>query len=274
MRAKAVIGALGLLVAAGAGHAQIQFFSSDDATYYRGTGFGLDAVFSGADEIRGMSVLENGVSINGASAGDVIAVSSPQGGNDPQTVYRVDNAFSGTPALVQLGQTAEAVSDLAFANGRIFGVDNSGPAGTIVLREFDTSFGLISTFDTGIQIVDTGAGGLAYDPAIDMFYITAPDTDELYRYSLGGSAELIGAAGVNFGNNDLAFWEGRLYSALADTDRNSYLFGEFDVANGSFSTLVNVGDYLGGAIGAVVVPGAPTLGLLGAAGLLAARRRR
>lgn len=266
---------VGLAAATPAALAQpFDFLSSADATLYRGNDGGLTNTFTASDEIRGMSVLENGVSINGASFGDVIAVSSPQGANDPQEVYRVDNAFSGTPTLVQIGVTSEPVSDIAFANGRIFGVDNSGPAGTIVLREFDNTFNEINTFDTGINIVDNGAGGLAYDPANDVFYVTDPDSDNLWSYSLGGSANLIGTLGVNFGQNDLAMHDGRLFAALGLTDRQLYWVGEFDVSDGSFDVLVNVGSYTGGSIGAVVVPAAPSLALLGLGCMMAARRRR
>lgn len=272
MRTITTIALAGL--AATTAHAQFQFLSSADATLYRGNAGGLTDTFNGSDEIRGMSLLENGVSINGASAGDVIAVSSPQGANDPQEVYRVDNAFSGTPSLVQIGITSNPVSDIAFANGRIFGVDNSGPAGTIVLREFDTGFNEINTFDTGINIVDRGAGGLAYDPANDIFYVTDPDSDSLWSYSLGGSASLIGTLGVNFGQNDLAMYDGKLYAALGLTDRQLYWVGEFDTTDASFDVLVNVGSYTGGSIGAVVVPAAPSLALLGLGGMMAARRRR
>lgn len=273
MRTTASIAAVGL-IAAVANAQPIQFLSSDNETLYRGTGFGLDATFTVADEIRGMCILENGVSINGASFGDVIAVSSPQGNNDPQEVYRVDNAFSGVPALVEIGVTSNPVSDLAFANGRIFGVDNSGPAGTILLREFDGSFNEINTFDTGIQLVNRGAGGLAYDPAADLFFVGDPDSDKLWSYVLGGATTLVGDAGFDFENNDLAMHDGRLYTGLADALNNDYLIGEFSMIDGSYTNILTVGPYLGGAVGTVVIPAAPTLGVLGVAGLLAARRRR
>ncbi|QKK06902.1 MAG: hypothetical protein HND58_01150 [Planctomycetota bacterium] len=272
MRTITTIAIAGL--AATTASAQFQFFSSADAVLYRGTDGGLTDTFNGADEIRGMSILENGVNIAGASFGDVIAVSSPQGQNDAQEVYRVDNAFSGTPSLVQIGVTSEPVSDIAFANGRIFGVDNSGPAGTILVREFDANFNEINTFDTGINIVDRGAGGLAYDPANDIFYVTDPDSDQLWSYSLGGSSTLLGNAGFDFGQNDLAMFNGKLYAAIAELGRGTYNIGEFNTTDGSFFNLVTVGAYPGGSIGAVVIPATPTLALLGLGGLAAARRRR
>ncbi len=275
MRTTASIVAVGLI--AGIANAQsFQFLSSDDATLYRGTNLGLDETFAGTDEIRGMSILENGVSLNGANAGDVIALSSPQNINENQTVYRVQNAFGGTPSLVSLGSIDLdfAVSDIAFANGRIFGVRNQGTGGTIIIHEFDTNFALLNTFDTGIQLINKGAGGLAYDPSTDLFYVTDPDSDKLWSYVLGGSASLIGDVGFDFGNNDLAMFNGRLYAGLADLPNNDYRIGEFNLTDGSFASIVTVGGYLGGAIGTVVVPSAPTLGLLGLAGLLGARRRR
>ena len=275
MRHLTTIAALGLL--AGLANAQVSFFSSDDETLYRGdTTNGLTGTFGGPDEIRGMSILEGGVSINGANAGDVIAISSPQTVNEDQVVYRVDNAFAGTPALVSIGtiDLDYAVSDIAFANGRIFGARNNGVAGTIIIHEFDTNFGLVNTYDTGIALIDRGAGGLAYDPANDLFYLTDPDSDKLWSYTLGGSANLIGDLGFDMGNNDLAMFNGTLYAAIAELGRNTYNIGTFDTSDASFFNLVSVGAYGGGAIGAVVVPAAPTVGLLGLAGLLAGRRRR
>lgn len=273
-RSLTIVGLAAALAPSVATAQPFQFLSSADATLYRGTDSSLDNTFAGSDEIRGMSILENGVNINGASFGDVIAISSPQGQNDAQEVYRVDNAFAGTPTLVEIGVTSEPVSDIAFANGRIFGVDNSGPAGTILVREFDNTFNEINTFDTGINIVDRGAGGLAYDPANDLFYVTDPDSDQLWSYQLGGSATLLGNAGLDFGQNDLAFHNGRLYAAIAALDRNTYHIGEFNTADGSFFNILTVGAYPGGAIGAVVVPATPTLALLGFGGMLAVRRRR
>lgn len=254
----------------------IQFLSTDNETLYRGNGFGVSDTFVGADEIRGMSLLENGAMIGGATAGDVIALSSPQNVNEDQTVYRVDNAWSGTPMLVSIGtiDLAAAVSDMAFADGRIFGVRNQGVAGTLIIHEFDSSFNVITTYDTGIQLIDRGGGGLAYNPGDGLFYLTDPDSDKLWSYDLGGSANLLGTLNFDLGNNDLAMWNGTLYGAIADLDAGDYRVGAFDMNDGSFSEIVTVGAYLGGGIGAVVIPGAPTAGLLGLAGLLAVRRRR
>ncbi|MCC7388404.1 MAG: hypothetical protein IT431_06510 [Phycisphaerales bacterium] len=269
------IAALGLL--AGAAAAQpIQFFSSDNETLYRGNGFGLTGTFAGPDEIRGMSLLENGATIGGASAGDVIALSSPQNVNEDQTVYRVDNAWAGAPSLVSIGtiDLDNAVSDMAFANGRIFGVRNQGVAGTLIIHEFDASFGVITTYDTGIQLVDRGGGGLAYDPASDLFFLTDPDSDKIWSYSLGGSSTLLGTLNFDLGNNDLAMFNGTLYAAIADLDAGDYRVGAFSMTDGSYTNIVTVAPYLGGGIGAVVIPGAPSAGLLALAGLVATRRRR
>ena len=221
----------------------IDFLTNDNETLYRGTDSGTTATFTINDELRGMSILENGVSINGANFGDVIAISSPSGQGDAQEVYRIDNAFSGTPALVQIGTTDDAVSDIAFANGRIFGVRNTGQGGFIKLVEFDTSFNTINTFVTDIQVINRGAGGLAYDPANDLFYLTDPDSDNLWSYGLGDTnATLIGQTSFDFGNNDLAMFNGTLYAGLADLDNNDYRLGAFNLADGSAKVATRGGD--------------------------------
>ncbi|MBK7406481.1 MAG: hypothetical protein IPJ41_18280 [Phycisphaerales bacterium] len=277
MRSSCGIGAIIVVASAGLAQAQpITFFSSDNETLYRGTNSGLDAAFGGPDEIRGMSLLENGASIGGASAGDVIGVSSPQRVNEDQVVYRIDNAFAGSPSLVSLGtiDLANAVSDIAFANGKMYGVRNSGPAGTILIHEFDAGFAVANTWDTGISLTDKGAGGLAYDNASGLFFVTDPDSDKLWSYSLGGSASLVGDVGFDYGNNDLSMFNGRLYAAIADLGTNDYDIGYFSMGDGSFTNVVTVGSYLGGSIGAVVVPGAPSVLVLGMAGFAGLRRRR
>ncbi|MCW5777462.1 MAG: PQQ-like beta-propeller repeat protein [Phycisphaeraceae bacterium] len=253
---------------------QVVFLASDDDVLYRGTPSGVTNTFTVSDFIRGMAVVGGGAAVNGANTGDVIAVNRRTGGQQPIVVYRVDNAFSGTPTLVKIAEADQTFSDIAFANGKIYGVRTSAPTGVIQLIEFDSDFNTVNNYFTNIPVFDAGAGGLAYNASKDVFYVTDPDSDKIWEVSLGGGETEIGATGVKYNNNDLDHFKGTLYAALHDESDDTFHFGRFSKGTGAWSSIVNIGPYLGGAVGLVVVPAPGSLALLGLGGLVAMRRRR
>jgi len=266
----------GIVLAAvgAAASGQVVFLAADDDVLYRGTNSGVTDTFTVSDFIRGMAVVGGGATVNGANTGDVIAVNRRTSGQDPIVVYRVDNAFSGTPTLVGIAEADQTFSDIAFANGKIYGVRTSAPDGVIQLIEFDSDFNTLNNFFTNIPVFDAGAGGLAYNASKDVFYVTDPDSDKVWEYPLGGAATELGPTGVVYDNNDLDHFKGTLYAAIHDESDDSFHFGRFSKGTGAWSSIVEIGPYLGGAVGLVVVPAPASVALLGLAGLAAVRRRR
>ncbi|MBX3368551.1 MAG: PEP-CTERM sorting domain-containing protein [Phycisphaeraceae bacterium] len=268
-----------LSVAALAGSAcAVDFFGTATNVGYQGNSSSLNATHALSSGIRGLETLWSGGGWSHANAGfgSVIGVSNSGGpGGLSQTVFRVDNAFSGVPSLVAIDTiTTGAVSDLTVGNGNIYGVRNSGSGTNLLVVEFDNSFNLLNTYDTGITPVAVGGGGLAYDASSDSFYITDPDSDNLWNWSIGGSASLVGTNSFDFDNNDLAIDPntGTLYAAIENVVSGAWEFGYFNKNNGQFNMLVSVANS-SGSVG-LAIPSPATLALVGLGGLVAGRRRR
>lgn len=256
----------------------VDFFGTADDTGYQGNSASLSATHLLSAEIRGLETLWSSGGFAHASAGfgSVIGVDDFTSGGTSQAVYRVDNAFSGVPSLVQIATiNSRPVSDLTVGNGKIYGVRNVGGSGSnLEVVEFDTSFNVTNTYDTGIAIAAVAAGGLAYDAVSDSFYLTDPGADTLWNWSIGGSASVVGVNGFDFDNNDLAIDPntGTLYGAIENVSDNSWEFGYWNLGSGQFNSLVIVDDS-SGAVG-LAIPSPATLAMLGLGGLVAGRRRR
>ena len=256
----------------------VDFFGTADDTGYQGNSASLSATHLLSAEIRGLETLwsSGGFAHANAGFGSVIGVDDFTSGGTSQAVYRVDSAFSGVPSLVQIATiNSRPVSDLTVGNGKIYGVRNVGGSGSnLEVVEFDTSFNVTNTYDTGIAIADVAAGGLAYDAVSDSFYLTDPDADSLWNWSIGGSATLVGVNGFDFDNNDLAIDPntGTLYGAIENVSDNSWEFGYWNTNSGQFTSLVIVDDS-SGSVG-LAIPSPATLAMLGLGGLVAGRRRR
>lgn len=267
-----------LAVAAVAGSAfGVDFFGSSFDVGYQGNSSSLNATHNLSDSIRGLETLWSGGGFSHASAGfgSVIGVSSTNPGGASQAVYRVDNAFSGVPSLVAIDSiTSGPVADLTVGNGSIFGVRTTGPGSNLFVHEFDANFDLLNSYDTGITAVDVGAGGIAYDASSDSFYLTDPDSDNLWNWSIGGSATLVGTNSFDFNNNDLAIDPntGTLYAAIENVGSSTWEFGYFNKNNGQFTMLVSTPGS-DGSVG-LAIPAPATLALVGLGGLVAGRRRR
>ncbi|QYK47548.1 MAG: PEP-CTERM sorting domain-containing protein [Phycisphaeraceae bacterium] len=268
-----------LSVAALAGSAcAVDFFGTAFDVGYQGNSSSLSATHSLSDSIRGLETLwsSGGFAHANAGFGSVIGVDDFTSGGTSQAVYRVDNAFSGVPNLVQIATiNSRPVSDLTVGNGKIYGIRNVGGTGSnLEVVEFDTSFNVTNTYDTGIAIAAVAAGGLAYDASSDSFYLTDPGADKLWNWSIGGSATLVGVNSFDFDNNDLAIDPntGTLYAAIENVVSGAWEFGYFNKNNGQFNMLVSVANS-SGSVG-LAIPSPATLALVGLGGLVAGRRRR
>lgn len=256
----------------------VDFFGNAGTAGFQGNLGGLSGSPVLSDSLRGLETLwsSGGFLPGSTSYGDIIGVSSPNTVSTPQTVYRVDNALSGAPSLVAIGSipTANAVSDLTVGNGKLFGSRISGAGGTIIVYELDTTFGIVNTYDTGISIINTGQGGIAYDASSDSFYLTDPDNDKLWNWSIGGSATLVGTNAFDFDNNDLAIDPntGTLYGAIENVATGAWEVGIWSKNTGQFTASVSVAGVSGST--GLAIPTPATLALVGLGGLVAGRRRR
>lgn len=266
MRGKFFACALGLLAVGST--AQVRFLATDDEILYRADSNGN--IFSTAtlsDGVVGMTIVPNGVSMTGASGGDVIAIGTtpdPLSGRYP--LFRLDNPF-GAATLNNIGSVDRNLTSLAWQGGRLFGVN---PLGAV--REVD-----LITLNAGpadfIGPPAAGFGGLQWDSANSRFVALTANDDSLYSFVAPGPGALIGSTGQTFNNSGLEYFGGVLYGALDDENSTDLLFGSFD-AFGNFTTLATATGHRGGSVGFIAVPTPGVLGLLGVGALAGLRRRR
>lgn len=237
-------------------HAGPVCLASRDTTLCRvnGDGNGLVEVFPNQPGmIVAMTRVPPGVVVAGCVAGDVLAVE----GNGGSRVWRVDNAACGTPSLVQIGEAEVQVSSIAFAHGQLFGIGVYGR-----FHEFDPM-----TFQTVGDSIDVtpdvgGIGGLAFDGNGTWYVLSAdndsPSPDSLYWFSdppAADSLQLVGVAGLSFGDNGLEFFRGELWGALAGVGGGHVHIGTFDLQSGAFALAWDAGQLLGGnTVGVVTLP--------------------
>jgi hypothetical protein len=188
-------------------------------------------------EIVGLTVIPVGVSVAGCLEGDIIGVENLAGGR----VWRLDNARSGTPQLVEIGHTPVGVGpcDLAFAHGRLFGITWGAD-----FYEFDlASFAQVGQV-LRLQPTTAGIGGLTFDGVT--WYATNGNTDRLVRIGdppSQASWSAVGNVGVDFNNSDLETYHGRIFGALrtpASADAR-LVIGTFDPQTALFTQLWDVG---------------------------------
>lgn len=185
-------------------------------------------------------------------------------------MYRLDDP-NGTPNLVQIGSLNHGVGSLVFANGKMYGVDDSLNA--VRIYEFNTTTGnSTTTYNTGIAA--GGGGGLAYNPNNGMFYVSDSTNNRLYSWTPGNAATLVGPMGLGFSNNGMEFHNGRLYASVRpDSAGNTLQIGTVDMNTGTFSSFATANGVSGNGTGFVVVPEPGTMMALGL-GLIWLRKRR
>lgn len=263
---------------AGVAGAQVKYLVSDDGTLYQGTvGGGVNTFSIGNAHLIGMTIVPAGVSVagGGATGGDVIGIDDQDNANGRHDVYRVDNAFSGTPTLVRIGESDRVSNSLTFANGHLFGANGLG--GTFRIHELDlTSFAGVADFTPGFAV--TGVGGVSYSATDDLFYFVNNGADSLNTYDLNSnSAAFVGGSGTTFTNHGLEHIGTTLWGAIGD-DAGTLEVGTWAKGSGTFTSMQTVAPYSGGGshgvIGFVAIPAPGAMAVLGLGGLIAGRRRR
>lgn len=263
---------------AGVAGAQVKYLVSDDGTLYQGTvGGGVNTFSIGNVHLIGMTIVPAGVSVGGGAAtgGDVIGIDDQENANGRRDVYRVDNAFNGTPTLVHIGESNRVSNSLTFANGRLYGVN--GLSGTFRIHELNlASFGAVADFVPGFAV--TGIGGVSYSATDDLFYFVNNGADSLNTYDLNtNSAAFVGGAGTMFTNHGLEHIGTTLWGAIG-ANSGTLEVGTWAKGTGAFTSMQTVAPYSGGGsngvIGFVAIPAPGALAVLGLSGLMAGRRRR
>lgn len=264
--------ALGLSIVAQGTTSPISFLATDGNKLFRAdsTGATFGSVTMSA-EIQSLTRLPSGVSLPGALPGDVIAcaVNATSG---RYKIYRLDDPF-GAGILNEIGSLAQGVGSLTFANGEMFGIEDS--VNPVRVVKFDPLTGnTLTNYNTGLAI--GGSGGLAFNSADSQFYFTDSINHRLYRWAPGGTATLVGPIGVNFSNNGLEFHDGILYGALRrDSPANTMGLGFYNLGTGAFTTQATLTGILGNGTGFLAVPEPGSMAaLLIGAGVLLRRRRR
>jgi len=220
--------------------------------------------------IQSLTTLPAGFVLAGANPGDIIANDSSASGGR-WGVYVLGDPY-GTPTLTPILSVNHGIGSMVFANGKIYGVDDS--LSPIRIYEIDPLTGnSVTTYNTGVAV--TGGGGLAYDTDNGLFYFTDYTQNRLYSWTPAGGAVLVGNPGFGFINNGLEYRDGVLWGALRpDNDLTHLRIGFFNLANGAFTTTTTVSGIAGGGTGFVVVPEPMTISCLALAATPLLRKRR
>jgi hypothetical protein len=187
------------------------------------------------------------------------------------TVYRMENAFSGTPSLVYYTSltnyygSVTQIADVyyAFSDGALYTLDLHDPANPV-----EDYVG-----DTGLSHTQ----GAAYDPVSDVLYVLSSTSDQLYAVDPATAiATPIGAEGlsVDLGPLGAEWFDGRLFLAAHNLETGLFEIGELDDAGMYVSLFALAEGLLPRGTGLTVIPEPGMISLIVLGGLLAVRRGR
>lgn len=120
MRHLIIISALALSSSAFA----VQFLATDGTKLFRATDTGtVQSPITLSAAIQSLTQLPTGYSLAGANPGDIIALGTTAV-SSRYKMYRVDNPF-GAATLVEIGSLNHGIGSLVFANGKVWGIEDS-----------------------------------------------------------------------------------------------------------------------------------------------------
>lgn len=260
-----------LLMAGAASATPVTFLATDGNKLFRADSTGAVGTSTTlSQEIQSITRVPSGVSLSGAAPGDLIALGTHAVGGR-WMMYRLDDPL-GAATLTQIGSLQFGIGSLTFANGGMYGVNDT--LNPLRVYKLDLTTGnAITTYNLGINA--SGGGGLAYNTSNGLFYVADYNGNRLYSWAPGGSATVVGPTGFGFSNNGMEFHEGTLYGALRpDSPSNILRMGSYDLQTGAFTTMATVTGVVGNGTGFIAVPEPATMIALGSGLLILARRKR
>lgn len=252
--------------------APVTFLVTDGAKLFRADSTGATFGFvTMSAQVQSLTIVPTGVNLPGASAGDIVACARTAT-SGRYALYRLDDPF-GAASLTQIGSLSTGIGSLTFANGEMYGIEDS--LNPLRVYKFDMNTGnSVANWNTGVA--SPGGGGFVYSTADSQFYLTDATNHRLYSWGVGGTASLVGPVGFGFSNNGMEYHEGVLYGGLRrDSPSNAISCGYFNTTTGAFTVQATVTGVAGNGTGFVAVPEPGSmLALLVGSGLLKLRRRR
>ncbi|MFG0242080.1 MAG: hypothetical protein ACF8R9_04755 [Phycisphaerales bacterium JB054] len=261
MKAGVVVAAIA--AAAGVAQAEPTFFVFQNEVAHRFTGNGPIDTFSLSDRLMGSALAPDGV-IRGTSA-----IRKQNAGWEAYSV----NDPMGTPSLLEISDTNSGpFSSVSYVGDTAYSFDS---AGDLLTLDFST---LAQTGTVGNIGLGSGNVGSGYDASSDTMYIINKDTDSLYTLNYNtATPTLVGGLGFDWFNAGAEFFDGKLYAAIQIVSSGELVLGEVNTSTGAFSAIRTVATFDPNGtpmqVSLAIVPAPAGLGLLGAAGLVAMRRR-
>ncbi|MBS1705363.1 MAG: PEP-CTERM sorting domain-containing protein [Armatimonadetes bacterium] len=248
------------------------FLATDGAKLFRADSDGN--VYSSATlsaGIQSLTVLPAGISLPGASEGDIIACATTAT-NSRYQIYKLNNPF-GAATLTPIGSLNHGIGSLVFAEGQMWGVEDS--QAPITIFRFDPLTGnSVQSYSTGVNVA--GCGGLAYSSTDSLFYFTDSTNNRLYRWTPSGGSSVVGSTSPGFSNNGIEFYGGSLYAALRqDSSSSTMKIGLLNHTTGAFTSQATVTGVTGAGTGFLAVPEPVSTAALamGLAGVVLRRRK-
>jgi hypothetical protein len=213
-----LLGSIILTSIATTAKADVTYLASSLETLYRMTP-------GGSVESRDMAVRLR--AMHRPSTTGVLYVLGDQGGGGPATVYTLENAVSGTPALEAYANLTQFYGSLtgigdefyAFKTGDLYTLDLSDPNNPIETL-------------IGTTAIDATAGA-AYDPLNGMLYMLSYATDALYTINPAtAAATLVGSVGIDALDFGAEWFEDELYAAVRNAASGLLEIGTVDVTSG------------------------------------------
>ena len=266
MRESMKAGVVVATIAAAAGVAQAEptFFVFQNEVAHRFTGNGPIDTFNLSDRLMGSALAPDGV-IRGTSA-----IRKQNAGWE---AYSLTDP-TGTPSLFEISDSNSGpFSSVSYVGNTAYSFDS---AGDLLTLDFST---LAQTGTVGNIGLGSGNVGSGYDASSDTMYIINKDTDSLYTLNYNtATPTLVGGLGFDWFNAGAEFFDGKLYAAIQVVNTGELVLGEVNTSTGAFSAIRTVATFDPNGtpmqVSLAIIPAPAGLGLLGAAGLVAMRRRR
>jgi hypothetical protein len=176
-----------------------------------------------------------------------------------------------------IAQTEAWYNTITYVGERLFGVRNAAGRLDEVVELNPETFAEIGSFGS----FELGIGGMAYVPHLDEFVVGDTYSNSFYAIGTGfteasvaGQIRTLGHSGMRWGGHGLEYFDGQVYGAAIRGDDMSLVFGHVDLDSGHFEVSSILAGAIHGGVGFGIVPSPGTIGVLGAMGLIATRRRR